>query len=312
MTSNGISKLWSFVNAVTRGGISPAAQALGLSQSTVSQHIQKLESDIGRELFYRDQRSFTLTPAGKQLFDTCQRCFLEMESALDGLADQGACTTLRVNCPSSLALEWMAPRLPALLAAHPSLDVYLIAMNDMLTPSSMQRDSIDVGLRYLPGRAQDSSAALAFQEYLFPVIGKGVVPVDGAAVPVFNGLTRLHDRAAWGADAKYLIGEWQLWTAANPQFAHPRCKHLGFSFAQMAYSAAANGAGVAMGRAHVLERYLRQGELVRACDVPDLPLAHYEVLLRSKHPTAPVQEFLDWLVAQMGETHPPENEGHTP
>ncbi len=38
-----------------------AGASLGLGQSTVSQHVRKLERAVGRPLFIRDTRSVTLT-----------------------------------------------------------------------------------------------------------------------------------------------------------------------------------------------------------------------------------------------------------
>ena len=44
-----------------------AAAALGLRQSTVSQHVRRLEEAVGRELFVRDTRKVVLTADGEAL-----------------------------------------------------------------------------------------------------------------------------------------------------------------------------------------------------------------------------------------------------
>ena len=44
-----------------------AATSLGLRQSTVSQHVRRLEDTVGRQLFVRDTRSVALTADGEAL-----------------------------------------------------------------------------------------------------------------------------------------------------------------------------------------------------------------------------------------------------
>ncbi|WP_112479843.1 LysR family transcriptional regulator [Vibrio variabilis] len=58
----------SFVAVVEAGSFSSAARKLGKSQSTVSTAIQNLESDLGFNLFIRQNAKVTLTDKGKRLF----------------------------------------------------------------------------------------------------------------------------------------------------------------------------------------------------------------------------------------------------
>src|ERR1700760_3628373 len=46
-----------------------AAERLGLRQSTVSQHIRKLEDEAGRRLFVRDTHSVTTTADGEAMIE---------------------------------------------------------------------------------------------------------------------------------------------------------------------------------------------------------------------------------------------------
>src|ERR1700746_3771697 len=46
-----------------------AAERLGLRQSTVSQHIRKLEEEAGRRLFVRDTHSVTMTADGEAMIE---------------------------------------------------------------------------------------------------------------------------------------------------------------------------------------------------------------------------------------------------
>lgn len=61
-------QLYIFTNVVEHKSFSKAAQALYLSQSTVSSHIQSLEKHLGKPLFNRIGRDTTLTPYGERLY----------------------------------------------------------------------------------------------------------------------------------------------------------------------------------------------------------------------------------------------------
>ncbi|MEO0938310.1 MAG: LysR family transcriptional regulator [Pseudomonadota bacterium] len=62
-----------FAQVVRSGSISEAAQALGVSQSAVSQHIAKLEAAIGAQLLIRGRDGIALTQLGQDLFPLADR-----------------------------------------------------------------------------------------------------------------------------------------------------------------------------------------------------------------------------------------------
>lgn len=65
--------LRSFVAVVEAGGFSAAARQLGLSQSTISQHLGKLEAQAGRKLLARDTHSVATTPDGDAILPFARR-----------------------------------------------------------------------------------------------------------------------------------------------------------------------------------------------------------------------------------------------
>ena len=54
-----------FIKVVEHKSFTEAAEASFISQSAISQQIQALESDLGVQLLVRENRKFTLTPAGE-------------------------------------------------------------------------------------------------------------------------------------------------------------------------------------------------------------------------------------------------------
>lgn len=70
-----------FCAAAERGSLSRTAAALYISHSTVSRAIASLEREVGAELFFRDSRGVSLTPAGELMLDGAVR-ILNMEEQL--------------------------------------------------------------------------------------------------------------------------------------------------------------------------------------------------------------------------------------
>jgi DNA-binding transcriptional LysR family regulator len=61
--------LQTFVAVAETLNLTRAGERLHLAQSTVSEQIQALESDLGAALFDRGRRRWALTPAGRRLLD---------------------------------------------------------------------------------------------------------------------------------------------------------------------------------------------------------------------------------------------------
>lgn len=62
-----------FSYVVREGSFSAAARRLGVTQSTVTQHVAKLEHEIGTELLLRSRDGVSLTPTGRDFFDLADR-----------------------------------------------------------------------------------------------------------------------------------------------------------------------------------------------------------------------------------------------
>lgn len=62
-----------FAYVVREGSFSAAASRLGVTQSTITQHVAKLEQTIGAQLLIRARDGVTLTRTGREFFDLADR-----------------------------------------------------------------------------------------------------------------------------------------------------------------------------------------------------------------------------------------------
>lgn len=157
-------QLRSFVTVQQMGSFTFAAERLGLGQSTVSQHISKLEAAIGRQLLARDTHKVVLTPDGEALLGHA-RTMLSIEGQVQALfTAQRLRGTLRLGVSEDL----VASRLPLVLEdfvrSHPSVDLELtVALSGVLY---QMQDNGELDLVLAKRRLGDSHGRLVYREPL--------------------------------------------------------------------------------------------------------------------------------------------------
>lgn len=68
-----------FTAVVDCGSFTEAAEQCYISQSAISQQIQSLEKELGVDLIHRQNRKFSLTPAGEYFYSQCKVILNEVE-----------------------------------------------------------------------------------------------------------------------------------------------------------------------------------------------------------------------------------------
>lgn len=112
-------------HVVRSGGVTAAAEALGLSQSAVSHTIAKLEDFHGVKIWRRKGRGLQLTQAGEYLLALAERMVPELEHAERVLADmsRGRRGALRIGMECHPCEKWLMRVTGPYLAAWPDVDL---------------------------------------------------------------------------------------------------------------------------------------------------------------------------------------------
>ncbi|MEZ4400882.1 MAG: LysR family transcriptional regulator [Kofleriaceae bacterium] len=141
-----------FVKVAELASFTRAAEQLGLSKARVSTRVRELERDLGGPLLQRSTRAVRVTPDGEQVLARARR-LLDDADALSGLLRGPSALRgrVRVDTPQHLARSLFIPRLPALLAAHPQLELMLSTTDRRV---DLIREGFDCVLRI--GRLDDS------------------------------------------------------------------------------------------------------------------------------------------------------------
>ena len=117
--------LTSFVTVANSRSFTEAGRRLGLRQSTISQHVRRLEALAGHRLFNRDTHSVSLTEDGQAMLSFAQTILDAQERARRYFAGSELRGRLRFGASEDFVLG----RLPAVLRdftrRHPSVDLEL-------------------------------------------------------------------------------------------------------------------------------------------------------------------------------------------
>ncbi len=122
-----LAQLEAFIQVAHHRSFSRAAEALFLTQPSVTARIQSLEREIGERLFERTGRSVTLTDAGIAFMPHAQRALTAVLEGTDAIeaVRHGDVGSLRIGASSSIATYLLPGILKKFRQVRPRIHVYL-------------------------------------------------------------------------------------------------------------------------------------------------------------------------------------------
>lgn len=281
-----------------------AAEELFLTQSAVSRQVQGLEEALGVPLFQRRHRALLLTDEGQVLQQLVARQLHELREAVERIARRPG-GMITVTTMVTFASLWLVPRLARFRQVHPEIDVRIAANNEVL---DLERDRIDVAIRYVAPDRVPAGATQLFDEEVVPVCAPVLTkdrarPLREPADLAHHVL--LHDDAQGSRFPALPYLQWDVWLQAMGLPDLQPAGGLHFSHYDQLIQAAANGEGVALGRLPLLSKQIRDGRLVmpfekaRGRGRGTVSTRGYFMLATPAAAGRPeVKHFMDWLLAE--------------
>lgn len=283
----------SFEAAARHKSFLKAAEELHVTPAAVSHQVKRLEQYLGQTLFVRLNRAVELTAAGSALAPVLQELFTALEAALDPQRHQQR-ATIHIGVLPSLALKWLAPRVPDFEARYPQWQVRL-DVSDAL--SDFASGQIDVGLRYGPGKYPGLHAKRWMQGNVFPVCSPQLlrkIPLDTPAD--LRRHTLIHSELV---STRGRPPGWDAWLRAAGVEGIDATRGPLFTNTYIALEAALAGHGVALAPAPFVARDLAEGRLVKPLSLElDNPYAFWIVYPRQPLPDARIKALTGWLMQQ--------------
>ncbi len=149
-----------FITLVNTGHFTQTAEKLYMTQPGVSQHIKKLEEQLGNELLIRFGKRFELTEAGQKMYEFGQQQQTQESQFLASLsADDVYCGMSKIGCSGSLAMQ-LYPLLLQRQQEYNQLSFHVEAGPNQSTIKNILSDDLDVGIV----TRIDSNSDLFFEE----------------------------------------------------------------------------------------------------------------------------------------------------
>ncbi|MEO3727350.1 transcriptional regulator CynR [Pseudomonas syringae] len=175
------------------GGFTRAAEALHVSQPTLSQQIRQLEESLGVDLFDRTSRSVKPTDAGQAYIECARRVLVELEAAKRALHDVKDLSrgSLRLAMTPTFMAYLVGPLVRDYVARYPGihLQIFELSMDDI--EAGLADDSLDIAIAFTPVRNPDIECIPAFVETLGVMVGREHPLFDSASVLTPDDIAQL-------------------------------------------------------------------------------------------------------------------------
>jgi DNA-binding transcriptional LysR family regulator len=170
-----LKNLKSFVAVAEQLSFIRAARLLHLSQSALTEQIQKLEEELGVPLLLRDRRSVKLTAAGIVFLAEARATLARAKQAVERVqkAARGEVGRLRIGFVSSAALEIVPGIVVAFRSQFPAVSLDLTNLRTSSQVKALLSESIDVGFLRLPLSHDQLTIRVIHREPLVVVLPLG-------------------------------------------------------------------------------------------------------------------------------------------
>ncbi len=238
--------LRSFEAAGRLGNFTAAANEIGLTQASVSQHIRALEGRLGILLFRRLARGVELTADGEAYLPHIETALSVIKHGTTDLFGR-AKKRISIAAPASVSSLWVAPRLKTIAESNALLEISLASIHREVDYEAIESD---YQIRYGNGNWPGLNAVLLYSEILTPACSPEILENatngDWKTLPILSVKGR---RDGWR--------EWAKAKNTSPV----RAPHLRFDSFMTALIAAEAGAGVLLASLPLIQQQLKTKSL---------------------------------------------------
>lgn len=263
-----------------------AADDMGVTQGAVAQQVRLLEAHLGLPLFERLPKGLAFTAQGRGYHARVAAAFADLRAATEVLRpDPGK---VLVSVTPTFASKWLIPNLPDFSAAHPDIDLSVLATEKV---SRFSGEGVDLAVRQA---APPFGAALEtfrlFRQHVVAVASPDLL-ADAGGVGDGAGLSRLPKLH----DAHDLWPEFLKTLKIEDRSGHG----LRLSQTALAIDAALSGQGVALVSRFLVAREIAAGTLVQV--VPEVLSGDQDFYLLAERPSKrsrATEAVLGWFLSK--------------
>jgi DNA-binding transcriptional LysR family regulator len=284
-----------FARVVEAKSFSAAARQLGLSKSLVSKHVTQLEKSIGARLLNRTTRNMSLTEAGAVFYEHCARIVEELAEAkavVSRLHSEPR-GMLRISSSVAFGRLHIAPAVAEFLAAYPEVTIDMVTTDRFV---DLAEDGYDLVIRIVAEPAPNVVA-----RKLAAVHRKMCATPEYFArhgVPRTLGDLERHNCLTYTSFNPH--GSWRL-RGPDGDISVQSSGNLRINDDDALAEAVLCGLGIALLPTFIIGKELQSGRLQSVLS-EYIPLERYiyAVYLPTRHLSAKVRAFIDYLLKRFG------------
>jgi DNA-binding transcriptional LysR family regulator len=120
-----LAQMQGFLEVARRGNVSRAAEAIYVSQPTLTARLHALEAELGEKLFVRTRQGMRLTDAGRAFLPFAERATQAVKEGREAIAELNSASAGHLVIASAPAVSTylLPPILERFAAAHPRVEV---------------------------------------------------------------------------------------------------------------------------------------------------------------------------------------------
>lgn len=150
-----------------------AAEALRVSQPTLSQQIKQLEKQLNVQLLDRSGRTVRLTDAGENFLVYARRALQELDAGTRAVHDVQDLSrgSLRLAVTPTFTAYLIGPLIERFNVRHPGITLSVQEMTQDRIEAALAADALDLGIAFAPAHSSGIEAKALFVETLGLVVG---------------------------------------------------------------------------------------------------------------------------------------------
>lgn len=156
-----VESLRTFASVLDLGGMTKAADALGVSQSAVSWKIKRLEEKVGRDLLIREGRHLRPSRDGRELLGYARSIVATHDEAVSRLESSELSGRVRLGTTEEISAARMCAVLARFNRIHPATNIEFVVESSHRLERMLNEGALDVAvLQVLPDECQAGDTVL--------------------------------------------------------------------------------------------------------------------------------------------------------
>ncbi len=284
-----LKQIEAFVSVATRGSLSAAARAEGVTPAIIGRRLDALEQRLGAKLLICTTRKLTITFEGQAFLEECQRLLTGLANAEATVSLGGAKAGgyLRVSAPAGFGRQHVAPLVGDFMQKNPDVTVNL-NLSDRIV--DLINENIDCAIRI--GELTDSSLVSVRLGEMRRMLVASPAYLVAAGVPRTPADLASHNCLS--------LGQQRGWLFRDPETGETASWKVTGSFecndGAVLHEWALAGRGLAWRSLWEVGRDLKEGRLASVLDAWQAPpMGIYAVFPQRKYLPLRVRLFIDLL-----------------